>query len=234
MTEAELFAAVRRLRLEGRSPKEIARSLGFPRATISPMIRLIAEESSGDGSAGDLIGCWVSQGWSHALDIEGHPFWPRGHRAPGCEGLANVVVAREYRKTRISVCSFLVDTYCLGVKETIGPRCMDREKLRVFNGDLFDAYGADPLTAPIDLAQHLVFGAVEYARQLGFEPGGEFSECQGHLGVWSGPSAIRFGRHGSPVYVAGPYDDPVRIIRTLERSVGRGNFDHVVGLEDAV
>jgi len=234
MTETELLDAVRRMRTEGRSPNEIARSLRVPRATISSLVRCIAKESSADCRAGDLVGCWVSQGWSEALDVDGHPSWPRGHRAEGCEGLANVVVAREHRKSRISVCSYLVDTLCLGLKQTIGPRIMGREELHNFNGALFGAYGRDPLLAPIELAQHLVFGAVEYARELGFEPSGEFSECVGHLGLWIGPSAIRFGRSGRPVFVAGPYDDPIRIMQTLERSVGKGNFDYVVGLQDAV
>lgn len=144
-------------------------------------------------------------------------------------GLASVVVAREHHRTRVSVCSYLVDTHCLGVKETIGPRIMGREELCMFNRAVFSAYDSDPLAAPIELAQHLVFGAVEYARGLGFEAAGGFPECAGHLGTWSGPSTIRFGRHGRPMYVAGPYDDPDRIIRTLELSVGKGNFEFLIG-----
>jgi hypothetical protein len=31
------------------------------------------------------------------------------------------------------------------------------------------------------------------------------------------------------MYVAGPYDDPDRIIRTLELSVGKGNFEFLIG-----
>jgi hypothetical protein len=71
---------------------------------------------------------------------------------------------------------------------------------------------------------------VEYARGLGFEPAPEsdFAETRGQLGPWEGPSAIGFGRNGKPFYVAGPYDDARRVIKRLEKSVGRGNFEFLL------
>lgn len=38
------------------------------------------------------------------------------------------------------------------------------------------------------------------------------------------PSRIRFGRHGKPYFQQGPYDNPTRVMRTLDRSVGPGNY----------
>jgi hypothetical protein len=35
---------------------------------------------------------------------------------------------------------------------------------------LFSGYHGDPLEAPIELAREVVFGSVEYARALGFDP----------------------------------------------------------------
>jgi hypothetical protein len=35
---------------------------------------------------------------------------------------------------------------------------------------------------------------------------------------------IEFGRDGQPFYLNGPYDNPTAVLRTLERSVGAGNF----------
>ena len=39
----------------------------------------------------------------------------------GMTGLAAAVVARRHRPQRVSVCGDLVDTFCLGVKNTLGP-----------------------------------------------------------------------------------------------------------------
>lgn len=230
MGEAELLDRIRELRGLGCSPKEVARALGVRPAAVSPLVRRLALESAGDEREPALVGCWVNEGWSEELGVKGHPEWPRGARSDGCVGLATVVVAREDRGTKVSACSFLVDTHCLGVKATVGPRLMSRDKLVDFKRSAYGGYDARPLDAPLDLAQHLVFGAVEYASRLGFEPERDFGGCVGHLGSWCGPSAICFGRHGKPMYVSGPYDDVSQVIRTLERSVGRGNFDVLIAL----
>ncbi len=62
-------------------------------------------------------------------------------------------------------------------------------------------------------------------RGLGFGPHPDFAAAEGHLGSWAGPGAITFGKDGKPLYISGPYDDPGPVIRTLERTVGRGNFE---------
>jgi hypothetical protein len=90
------------------------------------------------------------------------------------------------------------------VKNVIGPLAMDRRKLPGLVFQTFSSYDTAPLAAPVDLARHLVFGAVEYARGLGFEPCDDFGACAGHLGTWSGPSLINFGREGRPFYIQGP------------------------------
>jgi hypothetical protein len=60
-----------------------------------------------------------------------------------------------------------------------------------------------------------VFGAVEFARGLGFEPHPEFATAADHLGAWSGCCPIQFGYNGSPFYIQGPYDDVESIARML-------------------
>ncbi len=88
------------------------------------------------------------------------------------------------------------------------------------------------MAAPLELAQHLVLGAVDYARSLGFEPAAEahFADTRGHLGPWEAPSAIRFGRDGQPFFISGPRDNPTRVLRQLERTVGAGNVHYMIGV----
>jgi hypothetical protein len=108
------------------------------------------------------------------------------------------------------------------------PCVMDTHALAEFTRAYFCAYSAPPLAAPVELACHLVFGAVAYARSLGFEPAAGFEAVRDHLGSWTGPSAIGFGREGKPFYIQGPHDDARAVIKTLERSVGPGNFDFLL------
>ncbi|WP_237724232.1 MULTISPECIES: hypothetical protein [unclassified Rhodococcus (in: high G+C Gram-positive bacteria)] len=78
---------------------------------------------------------------------------------------------------------------------------------------------------PIELGRELILGAATYARGLGFEPAAAFDDdAAAFLGEGDGPGRIEFGKDGQPFYLNGPYDNPAAVIRTLERSVGAGNF----------
>lgn len=234
MRDDELLDRVRELRAAGRSPKEIARALGVRPATVAPLVRAIAQEAAVADQEPPVAGCWVSPGWSTGLTVDGHEDWPDAATPDdGAEGVACVAVARRHRPHRVSVCGYLVDVYCLGVKDALGPRVMnDRDlpaSLRTFFG-AFEEVGA-PLEIPLELARHLVWGAVDYARRLGFEPAPDFAAAADHLGSWQDTSAITFGREGVPYYVAGPYDDPARVLGVLRRSVGENNFRFTVPLD---
>jgi len=90
--------------------------------------------------------------------------------------------------------------------------------------------GPPPLAVPIEMAREQVWGAVAYARNLGFEPSPEFAPIAGHLGAWQPTGVVRFGQEGKPYFVQGIRDNAPRILRTLERSVGEGNFHYVVSV----
>ncbi|MDH5290260.1 MAG: DNA-binding response regulator, partial [Acidimicrobiia bacterium] len=106
------------------------------------------------------------------------------------------------------------------------PRTMSRSELRRFVDTFFVPFGAS-VQAPIELARHLVWGAVDYARRLGFEPAPDFAPASGHLGPLTGPSAIGFGRNGKPYYVQGPHDDAEAIMATLSASAGLDQFHYL-------
>jgi hypothetical protein len=229
MDGEELLDRVRALRATGRTPKEIARALGLRPAQVVPLVGDIAAEAHAGASERKLAGCWVSPGWSLGLSVEGHPGWPDVDAADAeAPGLVSVLVTRQERYGRLRLCGWLVDVYCLGVKDTIGPRVVHTDRLADLTRSYFAAYQARPLAVPLDLARHLVFGAVEYARKLGFEPVPGFAATVGHLGPWTGPSPIGFGRDGKPLFVQGPRDNAARILTTLERFVGRDNFHFLV------
>ena len=222
----ERLERVRLLRERGLTPKQIARALGVRSAEAGRLVRAAAILAQAESPGPGLAGCWISPSWSTGLTVGDHPGWPL-HEDPaaGTDGLAAVLVARGHRHGKVSVCGYLADVYCLGVKNALGPEIMDDLRLRGFVGDFFSGYGGDPLEVPIELAREVVFGSVEYARSLGFDPHPDFAAAEGHLGSWTGPGTITFGKDGKPLYITGPYDDPLPVIRTLERTAGRGNFE---------
>jgi hypothetical protein len=222
------MAEVRRLRTAGVTPKRIARQLGLPLPVVARLVADLAAERTGSV---ELLGCWVSPGWSRELVVPSHCQWPDGD--PGrndATGIVAVLVARRHRHDKVGVCGYLVDVHCLGVKNAVGPRILEPYQVHDFTADYFGAFDGEPVPVQLDLAQHLVFGAVAYARALGFEPHADFARAAPYLGDWQGPSAITFGRDGKPFYMQGPYDDSFSIMQTLNRTVGRGNYHFMVGV----
>jgi hypothetical protein len=115
-----------------------------------------------------------------------------------------------------------------GKQHAAGTRRICNSPLEGFVRDFFSGYDGDPVEVPIELAREVVLGSAGYARSLGFDPHPDFAAAEGHLGLWTAPGAITFGKDGKPLYISGPYDDPRPVIRTLERTVGRGNFEYLV------
>jgi len=228
MIDAQLLDDVRRLRAAGATPKEIARELGVRPAVIAPLVRQIAAERGRGGTGeADLAGCWVSPGWSRKLLVAFREGWDDvdlGDDGPG--GVALALVARAERGDRVTVCGYLVDTFCLGVKDAIRPERMRDRDLPAFVRRYFRVFPSPPLRAPLELARHLVLGAAEFAAGLGFAAHPDFEAARGHLGggELDGPCAITFGCEGRPLYVQGPYDDPIAIMETLRATLGTEGF----------
>jgi hypothetical protein len=226
MLDDQFLDDVRALRARGMSPKAIARTLGLRPAAVAPLVRRVAQEASATPPApGRVVGCWVSPGWSRELIVERREAWEDIDLAPdGPRGVALVLVSRADRHDRALVCGWLVDTFCLGVKNAIGPTVMRGRDLPRFVRTYFAVFPAAGLRAPIALAQELVLGAVEFAAGLGLSPHPDFAQTRGHLGELTDPCAITFGCNGRPLYVAGPHDDPIEIMRTLKSNVGSNGF----------
>lgn len=145
-------------------------------------------------------------------------------------GIGTVVVSRRLPNDDLVTSVFLLDVHCLGVKNaffTIGStvdyrnlvhRVSEREQIQ-----------------PIDpaCARKLVEGAEAYARDLGFSPHPDYFSSAvifGDIDAGECETEYVFGKDGKPFYVSGPYDTPAkvkRIVDTLTRRCGVGNFDYM-------
>jgi len=223
MNDSQQASGVHALRAQGLGPKQIARRLGMRPAEVLALLNRPLTETPGQRTP--EVRCWVSSSWAKELRVNGHSEWPGlDDDSAALGGLVCVLVARRHRHDKVSVCGYLVDVHCLGVKNALGPRLMDEPDLVAFRRYFFGAFDADPVAAPLELAQQLVFGAVDYARGLGFEPHADYADVVGHLGDRVGGCDIEFGRDDMPFFVQGPYDDARHILQTLDASVGPGNY----------
>jgi hypothetical protein len=226
MDDPRIGEKARSLRQDGMAPKAIARTLGLSVADV-----VAALNDAVPAGGGDEPQCWVSAGWSSGLGLDRAPDWA-GYDRPSSDaergGLVAVLVARQrVHASKELVVGFLVDVWCLGVKEAHPGEAMSHTQLAEFRELYFETFESY-LQVPAALARDLVFGSVAYARGLGFEPQKDFEAAADVLGGRQDESPIRFGRDGQPFYMDGPYDDPGFVLRTLKRTVGDGNFGHVV------
>jgi hypothetical protein len=146
-------------------------------------------------------------------------------------GMGHVMFSRRLADGTVAFGLFLVDAWCLGVKDAVSGLTGRFE---------FDSrFATYKLPYKIkDLkpedARKLVEGAVAYARELGFAPHPDYEtarEIFGSVDPNLSQEVYEFGQDGMPHFVAGPYDTPQRcrrVINILERTCGRGNYHYTV------
>lgn len=86
-------------------------------------------------------------------------------------------------------------------------------------------------------ARKLVESAVTWAESIGFSPHKDYKSAKkifGDIDAATCPREFEFGKDGKPFYVSGPNDSPAfvrKVVNTLERRVGAGNYDYLTLLE---
>ena len=145
--------------------------------------------------------------------------------------LVSVWISRRAPDTEKAAVAFmLVDLGCLGVKSAQVKRF---STLADYNEFRAKAMSAQPMMpADFDLAAKILYTAVDYAAELGFKPDYVFNQAEIFLdGAHPEQCAIPVpvgGPEGKPFFVNGPYDDVDRVLATLRRTVGEGNFHYMI------
>ncbi len=142
------------------------------------------------------------------------------------QGLIEVLVARKQPDGDICFGTYLIDKFCLGLKNTFARTNMPPARYREEARHLFREL--NPVDCPPELAHQMIYAAIEYAAQFGFTPEKDFAQSQYLLaprGELPEPYELEFGRNGKPFFIAGPYDNAKQILKQLEQTAGPGNFD---------
>lgn len=149
------------------------------------------------------------------------------------EGLGVVFLSRKLSNGYVALSGFLVDTWCLGVKDAFfGTNSLsDHEAFMVKSASVYTLEVFHPTCA-----RKAVESAVVYARASGFSPHPDYKIAAllfGDIDASLCPRAFEFGREGRPFYVSGQHDTPAmsaKIVKQLERVHGKGGFHYAVAL----
>ncbi|WP_339135018.1 MAG: hypothetical protein WGN25_16850 [Candidatus Electrothrix sp. GW3-4] len=150
-------------------------------------------------------------------------------------GIGSVMITRKANNGDILAGVFLIDVYCLGIKDCF---------VRVFNEENYPSFlekvnmqGKLKKIHPT-CARKLIEKAGEYAANLGFSPHKDYREAKkifGDIESAACPRSFEFGKNGKPFYMAGPYDKPSfvkNVVNKLAKKCGPDEYHYVAPMDD--
>jgi hypothetical protein len=151
-------------------------------------------------------------------------------------GLGTVLMSRRAPNGTIAVSFFLLDVFCLGVKNAGFRVCSSDEYEYQFKDSVFSAADdTDYLQIDAPQFRKLIEEAAAYASSLGFSAHPDYREARrlfGAVDVSTCDIAFEFGKDGKPLYIGGPNDSPSRIrqvMHLLQQHRGEGSVDDLIG-----
>ena len=150
-------------------------------------------------------------------------------------GEGYLVLGRKAADGRMAVAVFLLDTYCVGVKDVI-LRVGEASEIERFLEVLGEA---QPLVAIEPArARTLLRDLVAWSRSIGLAPHPDYAAAEplfGDVPADASDESFRFGKDGKPFLIPGPSDTPARTrkrIEALRRTVGDDGFDYMLEIGD--
>lgn len=149
-------------------------------------------------------------------------------------GIGHVILSRSLPNGDLAMAAFLVDVYCLGVKNAFYSVAPVQEY--AFNLQQIEASAGRLERIDPSCLRKLIEGAVDYAGNLGFAPHRDYARAArlfGNIEAADCPVRYTYGKDGKPLYISGPDESPAqsrRIIDTLTRRLGPDEFQFVTAL----
>jgi len=146
-------------------------------------------------------------------------------------GLATILLSRRQPDGYVLYGIYLVDILCLGLKNAV---CDADVSVRVYEADVRPAVSSNErlVECPVSLAHQIIYGAIDFAAQFGFEPHKDFGLSRHILEERAKTEEcedVEFGKDGRPLYIQGPHDDARSILRRLDSNPGEGGYDFIIG-----
>ena len=150
-------------------------------------------------------------------------------------GLGEVVIARKSASGEIAMGVFLIDRYCMGVKDCFG-RLVSGAQFEDFKENM-RAKGLSPKKIDASSARRLIEDAVAYAEDLGIKPHADFRSARmilGDIDPTEATTLFEMGQDGKPFFMSGPYQSPAEcqmIIAKLTAKCGADGFHYVMAID---
>lgn len=146
------------------------------------------------------------------------------------KGLTICLIIRKQPGGKYMFASFVVDRYCLGVKDAFANCNFEEFQINELIGKL-SANGSVKEVSPTYF-HNLIYASIDFAAECGFQPPEDFKFAEYVLDfdlIDEGIDEIDVGDEDEkPLFISGPFDDVNKIIGTLNRNVGKGNYNFIM------
>jgi hypothetical protein len=145
-------------------------------------------------------------------------------------GLGQVLISRKLPNGNIAIGMFLLDVFCLGVKDAFARVLTFNEYENLLNQlkENQDFHPVEPA-----YARKLVETAESFAKNIGFSPHPDYVGAKkifGNIDITECQQDFTFGQEGKPMYINGPFESPNKIrkiLETLTIKLGPDGFNFV-------
>jgi hypothetical protein len=132
-------------------------------------------------------------------------------------GMGTLVLARGVTPHHVALSSFLIDVFCLGIKDVMF-ESVEREFFEMYM-EATDA-GSPVVSVAPSYARKLLRDLAAWSQSIGFAPHRDFAAVErmfGEVSADASDAVFRFGRDGKPVYIPGPNETAPLIRRRIEQ-----------------
>lgn len=142
-------------------------------------------------------------------------------------GRGQTMISRKLPNGNIATGMFLLDVFCLGIKDAFGKILSQQEYVEVI--EQMEQSQSLRLVEP-SYFRKLVEGTEAYAKSIGFKASLGYAKTRkifGNISIKECQEEFVFGKDGKPLYVNGPYDGQTKIqqiLDTLTKTLGSDGF----------
>jgi hypothetical protein len=143
-------------------------------------------------------------------------------------GVGTLVLARGVTPRYVAMGCFLIDVFCLGIKDVTFNE-LDKEELDPFLQTM--GLAAPMISVDPSYARKLLRDLTAWSHQIGFAPHREFADVEplfGDVNAEACDAVFQFGCDGKPRYIPGPGETRLQIrdrLEHLRKTLGEGGFE---------